>query len=82
VGVDVGVEDGAGDAGGVGREGEDADIAKVLRIGERGGSVAEGGKGAGLKEERGCYREERLQAVASRVRLSADRCGRGCFPMA
>ena len=53
MGVDAGVEDGAGDAGGVGREGEGSDVAEVLRVGLRGGRVAEGGEGAGLEEERG-----------------------------
>ena len=51
--VDAGVEYGAGDAGSVGWEGEGADVAEVLRVGERSGGVADGGEGAGLEQERG-----------------------------
>jgi hypothetical protein len=79
MGVDAGVEYGAGDAGGVGRKGEGSDVAKVLRGGDGCGSVAEGGKGAGLEEERGDG-EEGLQAAAS-LRRMKDCCGLGCFPM-
>ena len=79
MGVDVGVEYGAGDTVGVRREGEGTDVAKVLRGGDGCRRVAEGGKGAGLEEERGDG-EEGLQAAAS-LRRMKDRCGRGCFPM-
>ena len=51
--VDAGVEHSAGHTRCVVREGEGADVAKVLRVSERSGRVADGGKGAGLKEERG-----------------------------
>ena len=64
------------------REGEGADVAKVLRIGERRGRVADGGEGAGLEEERGQEGDGGLQAVASLLWPIADRCGRDCFPMA
>lgn len=80
--VDAGVEYGAGDARGVVRNGEGADVAKVLGVGEWSGRVADGGEGAGLDEERGKDREGRPQAVASLLRPIADRCGRACFPMA
>ena len=80
MGVDAGVEYGAGDAGDVAREGEGADVAEVLGVCERGGGVADGGEGAGLEEER-CGEEDGLQAVASRVRPIADGCGLDCFPM-
>ena len=75
VGVDVGVEYGAGDAGGVGREGEGAKVAEVLRLGYGGWGVAERGEGAGLEEEGG-EEGEGFHAVASRVReLKATGCG-------
>ena len=80
MGVNAGVEYGAGDACGVGREGEGADVAKVLRVGERRWGGADGWNGAGLEKERGENGDE-LQAVASRMRRMKDRCGRGCFPM-
>ena len=82
MGVDAGVEYGASDSRGVVREGEDAHVAKVLRIGERSGRVADGGEGAGLEEERGQEGDGGFQAVASRLRPVADRCGLACFPMA
>ena len=82
MGVDAGVEYGAGDARGVVRNGEGADVAKVLRIGERRGRVADGGEGASLEEERGQEGDRGSQAVASLLRPIADRCGRACFPMA
>ena len=78
--VHAGVEHSAGDARCVVREGEGADVAKVLRVSERSGRVADGGERSGLKKERGEDGDE-LQAVASRVRRMKDRCGRGCFPM-
>ena len=81
MGVDAGVEYGAGDARGVVRNGEGADVTKVLGIGERSGRVADGGEGADLEEERGKKGEGGSQAVASRLRLIADRCGPACFPM-
>ena len=65
MGVDAGVEQGAGDAGHVVRKGERADVAKVLRVSERSRSGADGGEGAGLEEERGGHEESGLQAVAS-----------------
>ena len=80
VGVDARVEYGAGDARGAWREGEGADVAKVLRVGERSRCGADGGECARLEEKRG-KDGEGLQAVASRVRRMKDRCGRGCFPM-
>ena len=81
VGVDAGVEYGAGDAGSVVWESEGADVAEVLRVGERSGGVADGGEDAGLEEERGQDGEGGLQAMASRVRRMKACCGRGCFPM-
>jgi len=79
--VDAGVEYGAGDAGCVGRNGEGADVAKVLRVSERSGRGADGREGAGL-EEGGKKRDEGFQAVASVLWPFADRCRRAFFPMA
>lgn len=80
--VDAGVEYGAGYARGTLGEGEGADVAKVLRVGERSRCGADGGEGAGLEEKRGKEGDGGSQAVASLLRPIADRCGRACFPMA
>ena len=79
--IHAGVEHSAGDARCVVREGEGADVPKVLRVSERSGRVADGGKGTGLEEERGKEGDGGFQAVASLLRPIADRCGRDCFPM-